>query len=145
ITAVGKVGSTALAGIPDKGRPSFVGGLGEGARAEKQVEATQQAIKFKSFDDQVRLAQLHSQDKKLALDTQAQTDAHTKAELDNRALANSLGIKYDTIASDGKTVMDHLTAQTAGPAGAASVPAGTHLSGDGETVNIPSNNQQTQD
>jgi hypothetical protein len=144
IGAVAKVGETALSGIPDRGRPSFVTGLGEGARAEQQAVANQQAIKFKTFDDQVRLAQLHNQDLKMQQDTQAQTDAHTKAELDNRALANSLGIKYDTIASDGKAVMDHLTSQTAAT-GSASVPAGTHLSGDGANVNIPSNDQATQD
>jgi hypothetical protein len=136
IQAVAKVGSTAMAGIPDRGRPSFVTGLGEGARAE-------QAIKFKSFDDQVRMAQLHNQDLKMQQDTQAQSDAHTKAELDNRALANSLGINYDTIASDGKTVMDHLTSQTAAT-GSASVPSGTHLSGDGEAINIPKDDQATQ-
>lgn len=137
LQSVAKVASTGLQGIPDKGRPSFVSGLGEGARAE-------QAIKFKSFDDQVRLAQLHNQDLKMQQDTEAQKDAHVKAELDNRSLANSLGIKYDTIASDGKTVMDHLTAQTAGT-GAASVPPGTHLTGDGSGVNIPQNNKETQD
>src|SRR5205814_10514067 len=118
--------------------------LGEGARAEKQVEATQQAIKFRDFDSQVRLAQLHNQDKKLQLDTESQRDAHVKAELDNRALANSLGIKYDTIASDGPTVMGHLESQTAAT-GSATVPPGTHLSGDGESINIPSNDQATQD
>src|SRR5579864_7456942 len=144
IQAVAKVADTGLAGVPDKGRPSFVTGLGEGARAEQANIANQQAIKFQSFQDQVRLAQLHAQDQKLQLDTQAQTDAHVKAELDNRALANELGIKYDTIASDGDTVMGHLEAQTAAK-GSASVPAGTHLSGDGETVNIPQNTQQTQD
>lgn len=137
VSAVANVADTAFQGIPDKGRPSFATGLGEGARA-------MQAIKFKNFDDQVRLAQLHNQDLKMQQDTQAQQDAHVKAELDNRDLANRLGIRYDTIASDGKTVMDHLTAQTAAN-GAASVPAGTHLSGDGETVNIPTNDQQTQD
>src|SRR4029077_2915024 len=72
------------------------------------------------------------------------TDAHKKAELDNRALANSLGIDYDSIPSDGQTVMDHLQAQTAA-SGAASVPPGTHLSGDGETVNIPKDTQATRD
>ena len=136
--------STALAGIPDKGRPSFAGGLGEGARSEQANIANQQAIRFKSFEDQVRLAQLHAQDQKLALDTQAQQDAHVKADLDNRALANSLGIVYDTLSSHGPTVMDHLTAQTAAT-GAASVPPGTHLSGDGETINIPQNTQATRD
>src|SRR6185312_16712415 len=92
ISAVAKVGETALSGIPDKGRPSFVTGLGAGARAE-------QAIRFKTFDDQVRLAQLHNQDQKMQQDTQEQQDAHIKADLDNRALANSLGIDYDTLPS----------------------------------------------
>jgi hypothetical protein len=144
VQAVANVANTALAGIPDKGRPSFVTGLGEGARSAQAVQANQQAIKFRNFDDQVRLAQLHNQDIKLQNDTQAQTDAHKKAELDNRALANSLGIDYDTIPSDGKTVMDHLTAQTA-MNGSASVPPGTHLSGDGSTVNIPKDTQATRD
>jgi hypothetical protein len=137
VQAVAKVASTAAQGIPDKGRSSFVTGLGEGARAA-------QAIKFKSFDDQVRLAQLHNQDIKLQNDTQTQTLANKKADLENRALANSLGVEYDTIPSDGKAVMDHLTAQTAS-SGAASVPPGTHLSGDGETVNIPKDTQATRD
>lgn len=144
VQAVAKVASTALAGVPDRGRPSFLTGLGEGARSAQAVQANQQAIKFRNFDDQVRLAQLHNQDLKLQNDTQEQQDAHKKAELDNRALANSLGIDYDTIPSDGKTVMDHLTAQTA-MNGAASVPAGTHLSGDGETINIPKDTQNTRD
>lgn len=144
VQAVANVANTALAGIPDRGRPSFVTGLGEGARAEQANIANQQAVKFKTFDDQVRLAQLHNQDLKLQNDTQAQTDAHKRADLDNRALANSLGIDYDTIPSDGKTVMDHLTAQTA-MNGSASVPPGTHLSGDGSTVNIPKDTQATRD
>jgi hypothetical protein len=137
IQAVAKTVSTGLQGIPDKGRPSFVTGLGEGARAE-------QAIKFKTFDDQVRLAQLHNQDLKMQQDTQAQQDAHTKADLENRQLANLLGIDYDTLPSHGPTVMDHLQAQTAAN-GAASVPPGTHLSGDGKTINVPQDTQQTRD
>ena len=144
VQAVAKVASTALSGIPDKGRSSFVTGLGEGARSAQAVQANQQAIKFRNFDDQVRLAQLHNQDVKLQNDTQAQTDAHVKAELDNRTLAESLGIDYDTLPSHGPTVMDHLTAQTAAN-GAASVPPGTHLSGDGNTINIPKDTQATRD
>src|ERR1700680_2441497 len=105
--AVAGVADNGLAGIPDRGRPSFVTGLGEGARSEKAAEATQQAIKFKTFDDQVRAAELHNQDLKMQNDTQAQTDAHTKADLDNRALANSLGIDYDTIANHGSSVINH--------------------------------------
>lgn len=144
VQAVSSVASTALAAVPDKGRPSFVTGLGEGARAEQNAVATQNAIKFKTFDDQVRLAQLHNQDLKMQQDTQAQRDAHVKAELDNRSLANSLGIQYDTLASDGDAVMDHFKSQTAAT-GSASVPSGTHLSGDGESINIPKNDQATQD
>jgi len=142
--AVAKTVTTGLAGIPNQGRPSFVTGLGEGARAEQAAEATQQAIKFKSFEDQVRLSQLHSQDQKLQLDTEAQRDAHTKADLDNRALANSLGVDYDQLTSHGPTVMDHLASQTS-TNGAASVPPGTHLSGDGESINIPKDTQATRD
>jgi len=90
--AVAHVASTGLAGIPNQGRPSFVTGLGEGARAEQAAEATQQAIKFKSFEDQVRLSQLHSQDQKLQLDTEAQRDAHTKADLDTVHLRTRWGL-----------------------------------------------------
>src|ERR1700722_892671 len=146
-SALGKVASvvsTGLSGIPDKGRPSFISGLGEGSRAEQQAQAQQQAVKFKTFDDQVRAAELHNQDLKMQNDTQAQTDAHTKADLDNRAMANSLGIDYDTIANHGSAVMDHLAAQTTAN-GAAQIPAGTHLSGDGKTVQIPQDTQATRD
>jgi len=144
VGAVAHVASTALQGVPNQGRPSFTTGLGQGARAEAAVEAQQQAVKFKTFDDQVRLAQLHAQDIKLQNDTQAQKDAHTKADLDNRALANSLGIDYDQLVSHGPTVMDHLASQTSAN-GAASVPPGTHLSGDGESINIPKDTQPTRD
>src|SRR5260370_4390067 len=77
--AVAKVGTDALAGIPDKGRSTFVTGLGEGSIAELAAQATQQAIKFKSFDDQLRMAELHNQDLKMQNDTQPQPDAHTQA------------------------------------------------------------------
>src|SRR5947209_6383599 len=62
LSAVSHVATTALASIPDKGRPSFVTGLGQGARGAQAEAANQQAIKFKTFDDQVRAAQLHNQD-----------------------------------------------------------------------------------
>jgi|ERR1700733_405602 len=146
-TTLGKVASavsTGLAGIPAGGRPSFMGGLGEGARSEQQAIAQQQAVKFKSFDDQVRMAELHNQDLKLANDTQEQTDAHSKAELDMRAFANEHGINYDTIANHGPSVMDNLAAQTAGN-GSASVPPGTHVSADGKSIYMPTPGQATQD
>ena len=144
VQAVAKVASTALTGIPDQGRPSFVTGLGQGARAEQAAQANLQAIKFKNFDDQVRLAQLHNQDLALQNATQAQTDAHIAAELNLRKVANDMGVDYDTIANDGPAVVDHLTASTA-TNGAASVPPGTHVSGDGETVFIPKDTQKTRD
>jgi hypothetical protein len=136
VQAVANVASTAMQGIPDKGRSSFVTGLGEGARAAQAAQATQAGIKFKTFDDQVRLAQLHNQDLALQNATQAQTDAHTKAEIDTRALAEKYGLDYDTIANHGPSVMEHLTAQTAAN-GAASVPPGTHVSADGSSIYVP--------
>lgn len=144
--AVARTATVGLSGIPDTGRPSFVTGLGSGARAGLASNANEQAIKFKSFDDQVRLAELNHQDQKMQLDTQAQQDAHTKAELDNRAFANENGIDYDTIANHGTAVMDHLTAQTAAN-GAASVPPGTHVSADGDNIYMPKNpdSQKTRD
>jgi hypothetical protein len=62
IEAVAKAGNVALQGIPDTGRPGFVQGLGQGARSAQAAQANQQAIKFRNFDDQLRLAQLHNQD-----------------------------------------------------------------------------------
>ena len=135
---------TGLAGIAPHGRPGFVNSLGGGARAEQEAQQVQQSIKFKSFDDQVRMAELHNQDLKMQNDTQAQQDAHAKAELDNKAMANSLGIDYDIIPNHGSAVMNHLQAQTDAN-GAASVPPGTHLSGDGKTINIPQDTQATRD
>ncbi len=145
LSAVAKVGETALAGIPDRGRPSFVTGLGQGARAEQAAQATQQAVKFRDLDSQIRLAELHNQDVKMQNDTQAQKDAHTEAELHMRSLANDLGVDYDTIANHGPAVMDHLAAQTAAT-GAASVPAGTHISADGSNIYVPkdSDSEKTQ-
>src|SRR5262245_42663338 len=67
---------TALTGIPDRGRPSFVTGLGQGARAEQAAQQQQQDVKFKTFDDQVRAAQLHNQDLALQAHLQEQADAH---------------------------------------------------------------------
>jgi hypothetical protein len=46
IQAVAGVASTALSGIPDKGRPSFVTGLGEGARAEQANIGNQRLLNF---------------------------------------------------------------------------------------------------
>jgi hypothetical protein len=63
LQSVAKVASVGMQGIPDKGRPSFATGLGEGARARKC------RLQVQIFDDQVRLAQLHNQDLKMQQDT----------------------------------------------------------------------------
>ncbi len=55
IKAVAQAIPAGLAGIPDKGRPTFITGLGEGARGFQAAQAQQQAIKFKTFDDQIRM------------------------------------------------------------------------------------------
>lgn len=144
-SALGKVASvvsTGLSGVPAGGRPSFMGGLGQGARAQQQAQAAQQEIKFKDFDTQVRLANLHNQDQELQLRTQEQQDAHQKAQDTQADYDEEHGISYDPHPNDGVAVMDTLQGQTQAN-GAASVPAGTHLSADGKTVNVPDNSQET--
>lgn len=144
--AVANVADTALAGIPDKGRSSVVTGLGEGARAEQSAQATQNAIRFKSFDDQVRMSELHNQDIKMQNDNQAQQDAHNAAELNLRKMANDAGIDWATLANHGPAVMDNLAAQTAA-SGSASVPDLTHVSADGSNIYMPKDpdSQKTRD
>jgi hypothetical protein len=144
-STLGKVAgvvSTGLSGIPAGGRPSFAGGLGQGARAEQQAQATEQAIKFQSFQDQVRAANLHAQD----LQKQAADDAQQKAQqagedFQNEALGNNGG-KMETHPNDGTAVMQTLQAQTAAN-GTASITPGTHISADGKNINVPSNTPET--
>ena len=143
LSAVAKVGSTAMAGIPDKGRPSFVTGLGEGERAAQAAQANQQAIKFKTFDDQIRAAQLHNQDLAQQAHTQEQQDAHEDHMAKMHANDGDWGIQYDTVANHGDAVLDHLETQTAAN-GSAVVPPGTHISGDGKTILIPKDTPETQ-
>jgi hypothetical protein len=134
--------STGLAGVPAGKRPSFIGGLGEGARAEDAAQATQNDIKFKDFDTQVRLANLHHQDQELQLRTQEQQDAHQKQQDFQSDWDEDHGISYDPHPNDGQAVMDTLQGQTQAT-GAATIPAGTHLAADGKTVNVPDNSQET--
>jgi hypothetical protein len=141
--AVARTVSTGLSGIPAGGRPSFIGGLGQGARAEQAAQAVQSEIKFKDFDTQLRLANLHNQDKELQLRTQEQQDAHQKAQNAQADYDEDHGISYDPHPNDGAAVMDTLKGQTQAN-GAAEVPAGTHLSADGKTVNVPDQSQETQ-
>jgi hypothetical protein len=135
--------STGLAGVPAGGRPSFLGGLGQGARADQAAQATAQDIKFKDFDSQVRLANLHNQDLELQLRTQEQQDAHQKAQDAQADYDEDHGISYDPHPNNGQAVLDTLQGQTQAN-GAAAVPSGTHLSADGNTVNVPDNSQETQ-
>jgi hypothetical protein len=140
--AVARTVSTGLSGIPDKGRPSFITGLGEGSRAAQAAQAAQQDIKFKNFDTQVRLANLAAQDKELQLRTQEQQDKHQQAQDTQADWDENHGISYDPHTNDGAAVMDTLKGQTQAN-GVAEVPAGTHLSADGKTVNVPDPSQET--
>jgi hypothetical protein len=136
LSAVAKTAVTGLSGIPNTGRPSFVTGLGQGARAEQADQAQKQDIKFKTFDDQMRAAQLHNQDLAMQAHTQEQADAHESHMKAMHAGDDSWGVQYDTIANHGDAVLDHLKTQTT-VNGAAVVPPGTHFSPDGKTILIP--------
>jgi hypothetical protein len=143
VQAVAGVANTALAGIPDKGRSSFVTGLGEGARSAQAAQAYQNEIKFRDFNTQLRLAALHRQD----LAQQQQTDEQTKAQqamqdFQKEAFDTPNALKYVPHPNDGAAVTKTLQAQTAAN-GAADVPAGTHLNADGTTINVPDNDPQT--
>lgn len=142
--AISKTLSTGLAGVPDRGRPSFAGGLGNGARANQAADAVAQEIKFKNFDDQVRTANLHVQDQELQNRTQAQQDAHQKAQEDRHEWLQSQGQDDDTIPNTGAAVTDYLKTQTT-TNGAASIPAGTHLTADGKGIVVPQDTQATRD
>ena len=143
LSAVASTVSTGLAGIAPHGRPSFVNSLGGGARAEQEAQQVQQGIRFKTFDDQVRLAELTHQDAKMQLDNQAQQDAHQEAELRMRALAQEHGWNFDVASNHGPSVMDNLKAQTAAT-GSASVPPGTRVSADGNSIFISHTGQDAQ-
>jgi hypothetical protein len=121
-----------------------MGGLGQGARSEQSAQAAAQDIKFKSFDDQVRAANLHHQDQELQLRTQDQTDAHQKFQDFQHDWNQDHGIDDTTIPNTGDAVLDHLSTQTAGN-GAASIPPGTHLSADGKSIQVPTDTQATRD
>jgi hypothetical protein len=142
--AVAKAAGPGIAGAANqRGRGSFVGGMAGGAGAELQQQAQQQDIKFKDFDNQLRAANLHNQDLELQMRTQEQQDAHQKAQDFQSDWDDDHGIEHDPHPNDGDAVMQTLKAQTAA-SGAASIPAGTHLSADGKTINVPDNSPETQ-
>jgi hypothetical protein len=137
------VGSTALAGIPDKGRPGFISGLGEGARSEQAAQANQQAIKYKDFETQERVAQLHNDDLRIQNQTQAQQDAHIAAENTQRDYDDDHNIQFNPHPSDGGAVIQTLQARTqADPAGASIAP-GSYHSADGNTIMEPDGSDST--
>src|SRR6267154_175745 len=142
ISAIANVGSTALSGIPNTGRPNFVSGLGSGARAEQAAQATEQAIKFRSFDDQVRAATLHNQDLELQMHTQEQQDKHQAAQNVQHDWDEEHGLQYDEIPNSGQAATNYLMAQSGN--GGASIPPGTHLSADGKSILIPKQSDEAQ-
>ena len=142
--AIAKTLSTGLAGVPDRGRPSFVGGLGDGARANQAADAVAQDIKFKNFEDQVRTANLHVQDQELQNRTQAQSDAHQVAQEARHDWLEANGQDDDTIPNTASAVTDYLKTGTM-VNGAASVPPGTHLTADGKSIVVPQDTQATRD
>lgn len=143
LKAVASTVSTGLAGIPDSGRSSFVTGLGEGTRSAQAAQKQAQDIKFKTFDDSVRAANLHNQDRQIQGREQEQYDTHESHQDTQHDWDEAHGIEYDTVPNTASAVTDHLKTQTSAN-GAASVPAGTHLSADGKSVLIPKQTDATQ-
>jgi hypothetical protein len=121
---VARTVSTGLSGVPAGGRPSFLGGLGQGARAEQQAQATQQSIKFKTFQDQVQAAQLHNEDLRMQYATDDHQDAvQDRADAEAKRMTGTTGMTYTEVpntAANVKTYMDADQQQNGG----ASVPSG---------------------
>lgn len=141
--SIAKTISTGVSGIPAKGRSTFVTGLGQGARAEQGAEATENQIKMQDFENSVRLANLHNQDLELQNRTQEQQDAHQKFQDFQADYDEEHGISHDPFPNDGNAAIQHLQAQTAAN-GTASVAPGTHLAANGQVINVPSQDPETQ-
>lgn len=119
--------SAGLAGIPDKGRPSFITGLGSGTRSAQAAEANQQNIKFASFNDSVRAAQMHNEDLRMQwAGEDHQTAVQANSDAQAKRMTDTTGMTYTFVPNDdgGKAVQDHMGVQMA-QNGAVSVPAGT--------------------
>lgn len=138
LSTLASIVSAGMAGIPDKGRSSFVTGLGEGARSAQAAEANQAAIKFANFNDSVRIANLHAQDLHKQQTDAAQQSAQQAAEDFQREAFENHGGSYDTHPNNGTAVTQTLQAQTAAN-GSASIAPGTHISANGKDILIPSN------
>lgn len=136
--------SSGLQSIPDKGRATFVTGLGQGARQAAANEQQQQSVKFKSFEDQIRLSQLHNEELRMQWadeDHQNQVDQQAQAQVDR--MKNQTGMTYTFVPNDdgGKAVLTHFGGQMAQD-GAVSIPPGTIASPKGWYV--PNKNSQEQ-
>jgi len=144
LAAVANVAETGLSGIPDKGRPSFVTGLGSGARAEQAAQANQQAVKFRDLDSQLRIAQMHNDDLRLQNQTQAQQNANDKEWRDRHDWLEDKGYDDTTIPNHADAVTNHMQAMTAAN-GSVSVTPGSSVNPDGNTIHIPTDTQETRD
>jgi hypothetical protein len=124
--AVASVVSTGLSGIPDKGRPGFIQGLGSGARAEQKAQATEQAIKFQSFQDSVRAAQLNNEDIRMQWATDDhQTAVQDQADAEAKRMTAQTGMTYTKVPNTASDVTTHMIADAAQNGGASSVSPGT--------------------
>jgi len=128
LSAVASAVGPGIAGAANqRGRASFAGGLAGGAGAELQQQAQQQEIKFKSFDDQVRLSQLHNEDVRLQwADEDHQNAVQANADAQADRMKSTTGMTYTFVPNNdgGKEVWEHMGVQQA-QNGAVSVPAGT--------------------
>lgn len=125
--AVANVADTALSGIPSQGRPSFLTGAAQGARAEQANIANQNDLKFRQFSDQVRLAQLHNEDIRMQwADQDHQATVQANADAQAKRMTDTTGMTYTFVPNNdgGQEVLAHMTGQMA-QNGHVSIPAGT--------------------
>ena len=150
ISAVANVADTALSGIPQGRRPDFVSGLGSGARAEQASVATQNDLKFRNFQDQFRLAQLHNEDIRMQwADEDHQAAVQANADAQAKRMTDSTGMTYTFVPNDdgGKAVLAHMGAQMAQdghvtvPAGVIAGPKGWYIPNQGSAEQSQANTQ----
>ncbi len=105
--------------------------MGGGASEELEEQAQQQAVdnqlKFKAFDDQVRLAQLHNEDVRMQnADEDHQNAVQANADAQADRMKSTTGMTYTFVPNNdgGKEVLEHMGVQQA-QSGSVSVPAGT--------------------
>src|SRR4051812_42371198 len=133
LSTLASIVSGGLQSIPNQGRPTFVTGLGQGARTEAGIQQQQQqqqaAIKFRNFDDSVRAAQLAIEEKH-AQNADEEHQAHMTEFAHQQAdrMTAATGMSYTFVPNDdtGAAVLNHLqTGMQNSADGKVSVPAGT--------------------